>query len=517
MIRSLFSILGGLAIVFVLAPVNAVAEDGLDSFGQNNSRAVLFSSEVRALPKKPLLVSFKNIGDAASDAVSYNSTLADWLPIHAPDCVEMPRDKLEGELLSCLRDHGFALVEFDDTGNIVIIYPGRVFHIEKIIPAQNSDAVVLGSELLTALYKPGAGSLFSSSELQNYVRILEDRGLLDTVSLEFFINEQDGLEVTVSGTIPNNNVAASILTGIDSQLMGQISGRHNIHYPAPGHLKYSIAVNDEGRFDTVGVSVPLYQDSRFEVRGKIEQSETDFQLFQNRSKRLILIAENGVFNASGKVGKHSLALVYENQKTFDVTAPEYQESSDLVSVAWAYSWRDDARPWLKPQISMTLSKPESQTPYVSLSSSAEIMPLLDLPFDFQPVMRANLSAIVEDTESLGLQERLYLGGMSSLRGYKFNSIGTEYSRDGETGGNIGTTLQMEIGRMTNIMKTPVMLGMHYDVGRLKQIEGWTSTFDSIGVFGRFRVSSYSNLEFSISHPFDVNDNLSADLSLKLDF
>lgn len=350
-----------------------------------------------------------------------------------------------------IADLGYAFVQVQpdlrqdkETKTVEVIYrivPGKKVHIGNVIIAGNNRTLdrVVRRELFLA-----PGDLYSLTNLKDSRNALGRTGYFETNTIEEKRIDDETMDIIVQAKeAPTGNI--------------QLGGG----YGSFGGLMLSAAISDRNIFGsgiTVGlnleksertnsyafnVSNPRLNDSDFSGNFAINNSSTQYDTYTTTSKGL----SAGVghrFNRywSGYIGYNYAQNAYTdaddlNKSEYPLgTFDSYAKSSVMASAS--YDSTDD---YYTPREGMSFSQSiekagvGADADFVKSRSTFGIYRGLQKLTDFDLIMRYKARFnYVKETGNLPLNERFYMGGIGSVRGFQSYSLspttGTDSNADG---------------------------------------------------------------------------------------
>jgi outer membrane protein insertion porin family len=338
-----------------------------------------------------------------------------------------------------IADLGYAFVQVQpdlrqdkDTKTVEVIYrivPGKKVHIGNVIIAGNNRTLdrVVRRELFLA-----PGDLYSLTNLKDSRNALGRTGYFETNTIEEKRIDDETMDIIVQAKeAPTGNI--------------QLGGG----YGSFGGLMLSAAISDRNIFGsgiTVGlnleksqrtssyafnISNPRLNDSDFSGNFSINNSSTQYDTYTTTSKGLSVGAGHR-FNRywSGYVGYNYSQNAYSGLSDANLTAEQlrYYESYAKSSVMASASY-DSTDDYYVPREGMSFSQSfekagvGADADFLKSRTNFGLYRGLQKLTDFDLIMRYKARFnYVSDTGYLPINERFYMGGIGSVRGYQSYSI-----------------------------------------------------------------------------------------------
>lgn len=338
-----------------------------------------------------------------------------------------------------IADLGYAFVQVQpdlrqdkETKTVEVIYrivPGKKVHIGNVIIAGNNRTLdrVVRRELFLA-----PGDLYSLTNLKDSRNALGRTGYFETNTIEEKRIDDETMDIIVQAKeAPTGNI--------------QLGGG----YGSFGGLMLSAAISDRNIFGsgiTVGlnlekstrtksyafnVSNPRLNDSDFSGNFAINNSSTEYDTYTTTSKGLS-VGVGHRFNRywSGYVGYNYSQNAYSNLSDANLTTEQlrYYESYGKSSVMTSASY-DSTDDYYVPREGMSFSQSfekagiGGEADFLKSRTTFGIYRGLQKLTDFDLIARYKARFnYVKDTGYLPINERFYMGGIGSVRGFQSYSI-----------------------------------------------------------------------------------------------
>jgi hypothetical protein len=406
-------------------------------------------------------------------------------------------------LLECVREDGYVYAVIEDSLGIGVprLILGQRVHTASL---QVSDELqYLTPNFILSLGTVEIGGALSPAKYQNLAYIVQEEQIANNVSFEFFPDEFGSAEVLMTGSEPSSSLQFGIHFGATEGASGSIFGRHFANFIAPGYLNYNLTFNDIGKVSRGYLSAPLSYSRHNRDRLEISYDQVDDAIF---GSEVLGIGFNRRYYGelfdffSLELEQTHFKISEQNFRALSVTdhdvvtsasvmfATDFgRDSSSLRLNFGVFHSAERQNAWARSDISygrQTVTDPQTET--------------------FWGLM-ARSSTLWGDFTAIPPLERLYVGGVSSVRGVRPQELGLRSQITSDFGGSSSLSLQGELGRSFDVLNQNLTVGAHIDAGALHS-EGVTSdALVTSGLFIRDHAQATDAIELSLSRPFAAVD------------
>ncbi len=404
-----------------------------------------------------------------------------------------------------------------------VIYPGQKVYINKVIIGGNTktaDHVIRRDVFL------GPGELYNRTQLKESRNSLKRTGYFEDANiqekrvsadkLDLYVSVKEGSTGSITGGIGYGSTQGIIfdLGFSDKNILG--SGMH-------GSIKANRS--DDDIYGSINLTNPRIFDSLYSLGGSLYARDSQYSSYDEK-----------VYGASLTLGRQflthfhgSLNYTLEQTKISNLSKGlreiGYRDGTNIKSAitpALGFDNTDDyylPRSGFIARTSLEFAGIGGDEKFTKSISNFKIFYGLRDMIDYDLILRykARFRA-VKDNGYLPINERLYLGGITSLRGYDARSIGPKNSDGYEYGGKISFNNSVEAS-IPLINRINMRAAVFYDYGMIgiekldeykRQSTGlaieWLSPLGAINLIFARAIKpkpgdDTSNFEFSIGRQF----------------
>lgn len=389
--------------------------------------------------------------DVTSDSnISYLSDLKDDFRLEKGDIFNVKKLRKDMKTIETeVADKGYAFVRVypqtkDDKQNHTVginyvVNPGEKVNIRKVIIGGNSrtaDSVIRRDIYLTA------GDLYNRTSLNDTKDALKRTGYFEDVTIKekrVSRNEVD-LYVKVKET-PTGAIRGGIGYGSSDGLLFDISVSDKNIFGSGLQGTANMSRSDDELSGRIGITNPRVYDSLYSLGGSIYAEDNDWDSYDERTYGASITTGRRI----GRYAHASLQYVLEQNNLSNLNDSlierGYKEGKSIKSAlipAISFNNTDDyylPRRGIKASTSLEYAGLGGDEEFIkSINKFAIYYGLADLT-DWDVILRYKARfRWVWDEGYLPVNERLYLGGIGSVRGYDSHSIGPKTASGYEYGG-----------------------------------------------------------------------------------
>lgn len=341
-----------------------------------------------------------------------------------------------------------------------------------------------------------AGEVVRPLKFQQLAKSLRERELIESSIFSFDPTPLGYTDITLHGEEPPSFLSFGVF--LDGQGYGSLSlyGKHFSNYIVPGYLAYNLSFSEGFALNDAEISVPfayaktytnslglnfhrdntsLYLDEQVQVSLR--------QTFYHDEQSASLLPLSFVSLNWSEYGFNGFGLE-TNAKAASVIAEFSQSIPDLH---WglrfsAFSSLTENGEWVKGDAFFHVGNSDV------------------LGDGFRVSMDGVASFIAGEVSRIPVQERLFLGGPSSVRGVRDREIGLHRPLGANLGGDRSVTLRSELAKSIPDLLSNAEIGVHFDGGVLADERTRRKRLASSGMFFRFLNEDARKLELNVSRP-----------------
>jgi hypothetical protein len=416
----------------------------------------------------------------------------------------------------CLFSAGFVNAQITELTSGLIIAPGERVSVknmhfkhafkEHIEPTESFQLDIENQVLNTSVHV-------------NALRKLEKLGFINDASFSYLPIAQDTYDIDLYGDVKESSIGLGVSFTENNETIGMVKGRHFYDFFGLRSLDYQFGRDSNGR-NKFSISTHLYYDVDHDIRTSIYSSPIKHPLFSLQqdgfnlsfTKDNLYLSDNvysvkfsGAYISSEYelISQDFGQTVYEFKpykywlSEFSLNSSSIYHDNDFISASLSNVTFDDGTFENYQKVNLTYG-----------SGYFELLGDFNFNFNF------DLTVLTEDTSKIPLDNRLYLGGASSVRGVVANYIGASSEID-MAGGQRSANTQLEISRNVNILGVNLNLGVHYDVGVLDYSGSISNTkVNSYGVFAKTLLNKSTEL-YAYFSKSNVDSDGSAPVGLSI--
>ena len=406
-------------------------------------------------------------------------------------------------LLQCVREDGYvyAAIEEDlEIGGPSLVLGQRV----RTASLQISDELqYLSPNFILSLGNVEIGEPLSPEKYQNLAYIVQEEEIADDVSFEFFSDAFGNADVLMIGSEPSSSLKFGINFGTTEGAGGSIFGRHFANFIAPGYLNYNLNLNDTGQVSHAYFSAPLSYSKHNRDRLEISYNRLQDEIFGSEILKIGFERRyyGELFDFFGmKLEQTHFEISKQNFSSLSFTdhdlvtsasimfATDFSSDSSTLNLDFdVFHSVERQNAWARSDISYgwhTVTDPQTKT-FLSLLAMS--------------------STLWGDFTEIPPLERLYVGGVNSVRGVRPQELGLHRQIASDVGGSSSFSLQGELGRSFEVLNHKLAVGAHIDAGVLHSQNVTSDILVTGGLFIRDLRQESGAIELSLSRPFSIVD------------
>ncbi len=350
-------------------------------------------------------------------------------------------EKLRRDIATIRREianEGYAFAEIipdikqnrnDHTASVTyVVRPNKKVYVHNIVISGNSrtaDSVIRREIYLSE------GEPFSQIDLQDSLNALKRTGYFNDVKIVPKQVKENQMDLDV---IVNEASTGSIMGGVSYGSydgFGINAGLSDRNFMGTGiEVGTDIDYSQKSLKGSIHFFNPRVFDSLYSFGGNIYRKDYEYYDYKEDST-------GGSLKVGRKIGRNlhaSLTYAYERTSLTDVSeslkdSPYYQEGTTIKSSlipAVSYDNTDDyylPRSGLSLRLSSEYAGVGGDVKFIRNTASVKYYFGLEEWLDYDLILRFKLKAsIINDRGNLPLNEKLYLGGMGTVRGFKYGTL-----------------------------------------------------------------------------------------------
>jgi len=304
----------------------------------------------------------------------------------------------------------------------------------------------------------------------NHIKALEQlhaMGFLKNGSFDYYASERNNYDAVLTGQPLSSSFAGGLSISQRGRLLAALMGRHFFDYQGLRYIDYFVGV-DANREPNLKIDLPIYYDLNRTAHIKAKAFPKEYEYFATRNNGIELSVETKNYLTDSFLDKYDVSVGISQSKTFsrnDVFATKtFPARGNLALDLYSSSTlikRGDLT--LSLDLSVDAHSMASSVFQTHLSYDSKKIPVGYRDLDFR--IKAGIKSLVGSFESLPQGERLYLGGVDSVRGLSDDYIGSSENIE-DSGGDHQAILQLELSRKVNAGNVNLDVGVHMDWGYL---------------------------------------------------
>ena len=412
--------------------------------------------------------------------------------------------------------HCFQTEEFETSAVLSCLHQSGYVYAYAVAVPENSDArtIVMGPQLRVASIKAAdniaylspeniakmgdvkSGEVLKPLKFQQAAKSLQQRELVENSVFSFDPNPLGYTDITLNGEEPPSFLSFGVF--LDGEGAGGLSlyGKHFSNYFVPGYLKYNLSFGEGFNLNDAEISVPLAYSKTYtnSLGFGFYRDETSLYLdeqFQVSVRQTFHHEEQGA-------ALLPLSYVSLNWSEYIFDGFGVQMDAATVSAVAEFSRSKPNLHWglrFSAFSALTENGEWAQGDAFFHVSNSDA-----LGEGFRVSLDGVASFIAGEVARIPVQERLFLGGPSSVRGVRDREIGLHQSLGPVLGGDSSVFVRSELAKSIPDLLPNAEIGVHFDAGVLASNGNVGDTLASSGAFFRFSNEAARKLELNVSRP-----------------
>lgn len=406
-------------------------------------------------------------------------------------------DEVEtSDVLDCLHQSGFVYAYADGpegsaTQSIVM---GPQLRVASIQTAEN--IAYLSPDLVAKIGQVKAGEVVRPLKFQQVAKTLQERELIESSIFSFDPTPLGYTDITLHGEEPPSFLSFGVF--LDGQGYGSLSlyGKHFSNYFVPGYLTYNLSLGEGFELNDAEISVPLAYAKTYTNSLGLGFHRDNTSLY--RDEKVQVSWRQTFYHDEQSASLLPLSFVSLNWLEYGFNGFGLEMNSKAASVIAEFSRSLPDRHWgLRFSAFSSLTE---NGEWVRGDAFFHVGNSDVLGEGFRVSMDGVASFIAGEVSRIPVQERLFLGGPSSVRGVRGREIGLHRPLGANLGGDRSVILRSELAKSIPDLLPNAEIGVHFDGGVLGDERAWSEPLASSGMFFRFLNEDARKLELNVSRP-----------------
>ena len=415
------------------------------------------------------------------------------------------------DILNCLHSSGYVYahateIENSDLPKVVI---GPQLRVSSLKSSDNIS--YLSSTSIQQMGSVRIGEVLDVQKFKDLAIFLQDRSLVEDPVFSFSPNNFGDTVITLNGKEPVSSLSFGAFVDGEGDKSLSLYGKHFSNVFVPGYLKYNLSFGDELHLQNSVITLPIgYSNVYTSSLGLNFRTEQRFE-YSESVAQLALLREYH----HDKREKQFLPL---SVVSFDITNYNFDgfgihSDESYLSLSAEFGNPSQELSWgLRFSASSSLTQDSLWTrgdAFLTLVNSDS------LGESFRFSMHGVASIVSGSLSRIPVQQRLYVGGSSSVRGLRDRELGM-FTTIGEfVGGNRSVIIRNEFAKSLPEILSNAEIGGHLDFGLLAENNRVSEPVASSGLFFRFANEGASEIDLTVSRPITyLNTGWRISLSLK---
>jgi len=454
-------------------------------------KKILVVSKFNIWPILPFIVMSSSAGAIITDNVNVPYIDGD----DGRHCFQSEEVETSG-ILDCLHQSGYvyAYADGSEGSDAQSIVMGPQLRVASI---QTADSIAyLSPENVAKMGQVKTGEVLRPLKFQQIAKSLQERELIESSVFSFDPTPLGYTDITLHGEEPPSSLSFGVF--LDGQGDGRLSlfGKHFSNYFVPGYLKYNLSFGEGFNLNDAKISVPLAYSKTYTNSLGLGFHRDETSLYFDEHMQVSL--RQTFYHDEQSASLLPLSYVSLNWSEYVFDGFGVQVDAEAASVVAEFSRSTPDLQWgLRFSAFSSLTE---NGEWVKGDAFFHVGNSDVLGDGFRVSMDGVASFIAGEVSRIPVQERLFLGGPSSVRGVRDREIGLHRPLGANLGGDRSVIVRSELAKSIPGLLPNAEIGVHFDGGVLADERARRKTLASSGMFFRFLNENARNLELNVSRP-----------------